>query len=226
MKVLSTRLAMRDGYLPEQFRRTIVEWLKAGPPSKDVGERYESEEITTKPTVLKAGYCTLETFILKRPDATYEACRLTHIYREQTWVTEVILKTTPQSENKVYINIDCLGDTTGFDEIPTVRTEIIRAFVRDGWIREDILPISVEPITSPRGELCNKPRLVAACSLSRLRLLFPKNFGLRPAIFGSPVYATLLLGLKGSIFIHETQTEDKGASCALSSCIGIRSFTF
>lgn len=58
--------------------------------------------------------------------------------------------------------------------------------------------------TSPRGELCNKPRLVAACSLSRLRLLFPKNFGLRPAIFGSPVYATLLLGLKGSIFIHET----------------------
>lgn len=109
MKVLSTRLAMRDGYLPEQFRRTIVEWLKAGPPSKDVGERYESEEITTKPTVLKAGYCTLETFILKRPDATYEACRLTHIYREQTWVTEVILKTTPQSENKVYINIDCLG---------------------------------------------------------------------------------------------------------------------
>lgn len=47
-------------------------------------------------------------------------------------------------------------------------------------------------------------RLVAACSLSRLRLLFPKNSGLRPAIFGSPVYATLLLGLKGSIFIHET----------------------
>ena len=35
MKVLSTRLAMRDGYLPEQFRHTIVEWLKAGPPSKD-----------------------------------------------------------------------------------------------------------------------------------------------------------------------------------------------
>ena len=56
MKVLSTRLAMRDGYLPEQFRHTIVEWLKAGPPSKEVGERYETEEITTKPTVLKAVY--------------------------------------------------------------------------------------------------------------------------------------------------------------------------
>ena len=97
MKVLSTRLAMRDGYSPEQFRHTIVEWLKAGPPSKEVGERYETEEITTKPTILKAGYCTLETFILKRLDETYEACKLTHIYREQTWVTEAILKTTPQS---------------------------------------------------------------------------------------------------------------------------------
>lgn len=153
MKVLSTRLAMRDGYLPEQFRRTIIEWLKAGPPSKEVGERYETEEITTKPTILKAGYCTLETFILKRPDATYEACKLTHIYREQTWVTEAILKTTPHSESKVYINIDCLGDTTGFDEIPTVRTEIIRAFVKDGWLKEDILPISAEPIMLTGAEV-------------------------------------------------------------------------
>ncbi len=153
MKVLSTRLAMRDGYLPEQFRHTIVEWLKAGPPSKEVGERYEIEEITTKPTILKAGFCTLETFILKRPDATYEACKLTHIYREQTWVAEAILKTTPQSESKVYINIDCLGDTTGFDEIPTVRTEIIRAFVKDGWLREDILPISAEPIMLTGAEV-------------------------------------------------------------------------
>lgn len=153
MKVLSTRLAMRDGYLPEQFRRTIIEWLKAGPPSKEVGERYETEEITTKPIILKAGYCTLEPFILKRPDATYEACKLTHIYREQTWVTEAILKTTPQSESKVYINIDCLGDTTGFDEIPTVRTEIIRAFVKDGWLKEDILPISAEPIMLTGAEV-------------------------------------------------------------------------
>ena len=153
MKVLSTRLAMRDGYLPEQFRRTIIEWLKAGPPSKEVGERYETEEITTKPTILKAGYCTLETFILKRPDATYEACKLTHIYREQTWVTEAILKTTPHSESKVYINIDCLGDTTGFDEIPTVRTEIIRAFVKDAWLKEDILPISDEPIMLTGAEV-------------------------------------------------------------------------
>lgn len=146
MKVLSARLAMKDGYSPEQFRHTIVEWLKAGPPSKEVGERYETEEIMTKPTVLKAGYCTLETFILKRSDATYEACKLTHIYREQTWVTEVILKATPQSESKVYINIDCLGDTTGFDEIPTVRTEVIRAFVKEGLLKEDVLPISAEPV--------------------------------------------------------------------------------
>ena len=85
MKVLSAWLAMKDGYRPEQFRHTIAEWLKAGPPSKEIGERYESEEISVKPTTLKAGYCTLESFILTRPDATYEASRLIHIYREQTY---------------------------------------------------------------------------------------------------------------------------------------------
>lgn len=47
MKVLSTRLAMRDGYLPEQFRRTIVEWLKAGPPSKDASFNEEVAEKNT-----------------------------------------------------------------------------------------------------------------------------------------------------------------------------------
>lgn len=67
MKVLSARLAMKDGYAPEQFRHTIAEWLKAGPPSKEVGERYETEEISANPTTIKAGYCTLETFILTRP---------------------------------------------------------------------------------------------------------------------------------------------------------------
>ncbi len=46
MKILSTRLAMRDGYLPEQFRRTIVEWLKAGPPSKDASFNKEVAEKT------------------------------------------------------------------------------------------------------------------------------------------------------------------------------------
>lgn len=145
MKVLSARLAMKDGYAPEQFRHTIAEWLKAGPPSKEVGERYETEEISANPTTLKAGYCTLETFILTRPDAVYEACRLTHIYREQTWVTEVILKET-EPDCKVYININCLGDTTGFNEIPTVRTEVIRAFVKEGLLKEDVLPISAEPV--------------------------------------------------------------------------------
>lgn len=145
MKVLSARLVMKDGYSPEQFRHTITEWLKAGPPSKEVGERYETEEISAKPTTLKAGYCTLESFILSRLDAVYEACRLTHIYREQTWVTEVILKET-ELDSKVYININCLGDTTGFNEIPTVRTEVIRAFVKEGLLKEDVLPISAEPV--------------------------------------------------------------------------------
>ena len=56
MKVLSARLAMKDGYSPDHFRHTIAEWLKAGPPSKEVGERYETEEISAKPTTLKAGY--------------------------------------------------------------------------------------------------------------------------------------------------------------------------
>lgn len=44
MKVLSTRLTMRDGYSTNQFRETIVKWLKDGPPSKEVGERFEQQD--------------------------------------------------------------------------------------------------------------------------------------------------------------------------------------
>ena len=148
MKVLSTRLTMRDGYSTKQFRETIVKWLKDGPPSKEVGERFEQQDFL-RPSTLKAGYCTLETFTLKKDDAEYTACRLTHIYRDQTWVTDIIQKTGP-SETKVYININCLGDTTRFDETPTIRTEVIRAFVKSGWVRVEELPISVEPLMLTR----------------------------------------------------------------------------
>lgn len=175
MKVLSARLAMKDGYSPKQFRHTITEWLKAGPPSKEVGERYEAEEISAKPTTLKAGYCTLESFILTRPDAIYETCRLTHIYREQTWVTEVILKET-ESESKVYININCLGDTTEFNEIPTVRTEIIRAFVKSGWLKEDILPISADPVMLTGKEVNIVVNAINGSYRGSLPLVFVSKF--------------------------------------------------
>lgn len=175
MKVLSARLAMKDGYSPKQFRHTITEWLKAGPPSKEVGERYETEEISAKPTTLKAGYCTLESFILTRPDAIYETCRLTHIYREQTWVTEVILKET-ESESKVYININCLGDTTEFNEIPTVRTEIIRAFVKSGWLKEDILPISADPVMLTGKEVNIVVNAINGSYRGSLPLVFVSKF--------------------------------------------------
>lgn len=148
MKVLSTKLTMRDGYSTKQFRETIVKWLKDGPPSKEVGERFEQQDFL-RPSTLKAGYCTLETFTLKKDDAEYTACRLTHIYRDQTWVTDIIQKKGP-SETKVYININCLGDTTRFDETPTIRTEVIRAFVKSGWVRVEELPISVEPLMLTR----------------------------------------------------------------------------
>ena len=72
VKVLSARLAMKDGCSPKQFRHTITEWLKAGSPSKEVGERYETEEISAKPITLKAGYCTLESFI-------YSSDRMRHM---------------------------------------------------------------------------------------------------------------------------------------------------
>jgi len=149
MKVLSTWLDMKENYPSERFRHTIAEWLKAGPPSKGGGVQYETKEVSTTPIVLKAGYCTLEAFVLKRINTTYEACRLTHIFREQKWIIEVILMTT-HSQNRVFININCLGDTTKFNEIPIIRTEIIRAFIRDGWLKEDILPINSEAIMLTR----------------------------------------------------------------------------
>lgn len=149
MKVLSTRLAMRDGYTPDQFRHTVAEWLKSGPPSKDAGERYESVASATKQIKIKEGYCTLETFELKRNEELFDVCRLTHIYRDQTWVTDIILR-TGQSDIRVYINIECLGNTARFNEIPTVRTQVIRAFVQSGWLKEDKLPITAQPIMLTR----------------------------------------------------------------------------
>lgn len=144
MKRLSTRLAMKDGYSAETFRNTIVEWLKAGPPTRGVGELFETEDFAN-PKTISAGYCTLETFHLTKEKTDYEACKLTHIYREQTWVTEIILEVKP-SNPKVYFNIECLGDITRFTEIPTVRTDVIRTFIKSGWVKENCLPITAEPI--------------------------------------------------------------------------------
>lgn len=144
MKKLSTWLAMKEGYPIEQFHETIIEWLKAGPPSKEVGERFKTHDIS-KPTVERAGYCTLEFFPLTKESTAYYACKLTHIYREQTWVTEIILEAMSDKQ-KVYINVECQGDTTRFNEIPTVRTDVIRAFIQSGWVKETILPITAEPI--------------------------------------------------------------------------------
>lgn len=215
MKVLSTRLTMRDGYSTKQFRETIVKWLKDGPPSKEVGERFEQQDFL-RPSTLKAGYCTLETFTLKKDDAEYTACRLTHIYRDQTWVTDIIQKTGP-SETKVYININCLGDTTRFDETPTIRTEVIRAFVKSGWVIVEELPISVEPLMLTRERVGLAVKVINGEYNGSLPVVYVSKF------FGSAGHEVdiqrLAKDLSGiAIFLAEEDDNylENGRSCDLS----------
>lgn len=75
----------------------------------------------------------------------YTVFRLSHIYYLQTWDTDVIAEDNGKSK-AITIHINCTGDTSLLDKVPITRTEIIRAFIKDGRIEQGILPIQTTPI--------------------------------------------------------------------------------
>ena len=63
------------------------------------------------------------------------------LYYEQLWITEIILKAT-DAANTLYIHVECNGDTTRFEKVPIIRTDIIRAFVNSKYIAPTEIPIT------------------------------------------------------------------------------------
>ncbi len=151
MKILSTKLPLKVEVTKEQIYQTIVQWLKESKPCKAVGEKFEQAENKDDVRIIE-GYATIETLTGKRNDVQYLAVRLTHIYKEQTWETEIIYGESA-TEKSVTIHIHCSGDTTLFKKPPIVRTEIIRAFIADGRVKNTKLPIQATPIYADYGML-------------------------------------------------------------------------
>ena len=146
MRVVSTQLRMTGNFTSEDYFSVIIKWLKNSSPCRGVGELFEQSD-SKESTRLVAGYCTLETVTADKDGAHYNLAKLSHIFRDQTWETEIILKSS-ESGNDLFIHVDCLGDATRFDAIPNIRSEVIRAFVQSGKVLPDELPIQSTPIAA------------------------------------------------------------------------------
>ncbi len=144
MKILSTKLSLKTEVTKEQVYQTIIRWLKENKPCAAVGEQFEQIENKDDVRIVE-GYATIETLTGKRNDTQYLAVRMTHIYREQTWETEILYGESA-TEKSVTIHVNCSGDTTLFKKTPIARTEIIRAFISDGMIKNEKLPMQATPI--------------------------------------------------------------------------------
>ena len=144
MRILSTKLPLKDDVTKEQIYKTIIRWLKDNKPCKVAVEKFEQAENKDDVRFVE-GYVTLETLTGKRNETQYLAVRLTHIYKEQTWETELLYGESA-TEKSVTIHVHCSGDTTLFKKPPIVRTEIIRAFIADGVVKNGKLPIQATPI--------------------------------------------------------------------------------
>ena len=146
MRVVSTQLRMTGNFTSEDYFSVIIKWLKNSSPCRGVGELFEQSD-SKESTRLVAGYCTLETVTADKDGAHYNLAKLSHIFRDQTWETEIILKSS-ESGKDLFIHVDCLGDATRFDAIPNIRSEVIRAFVQSGKVLPDELPIQNTPIAA------------------------------------------------------------------------------
>ncbi len=148
MRVLSTKLPMTDAFTESNFFDIIVKWLKNAGPCKPIGEAFEKCDKKAK-THLQDTYCTIDTFSTEKDEALFSLFKLEHVFHEQTWTTEVILKV--ENKNKtVYFHIDCSRDATRFDEAPDIRTDVIRTFINSSFTKQPKVPITASPIeTTP-----------------------------------------------------------------------------
>lgn len=150
MRILSTRLPIKDETTKEQIYETIIKWLKSGAPSRAVGEKFEQCADKTSLRIVD-GYCTVESMETEKNSKRYVVFRMSHIYHEQTWDTDVIFEAG--KEKHVIIHVNCSGDTTLFDKVPKLRTEIIRSFIRAGFIKQGDFPIQTTPIIADDDKL-------------------------------------------------------------------------
>lgn len=112
MKILSTKLPLKSEVTKEQVYQTIIRWLKDSKPCAAAGEQFERAENKDNVRIVD-GYATIETLTGKKNDTQYVAIRLTHIYREQTWETEILYGESA-TEKSVTIHVNCSGDKTTF----------------------------------------------------------------------------------------------------------------
>lgn len=149
MRIISTKMPLQDTITTEQICRIIVKWLKAGAPSNGVGIKFEQSE-NKFPARIVDGYCTLETIEAEKNGKQYSVFKLSHIYHDQTWDTDIIVE-ADDNDKCITIHVSCSGDTTLFDKVPKLRTEIIRVFIKAGIIKQGKLPIQTTPIYADYG---------------------------------------------------------------------------
>lgn len=144
MKVLSAKLKMQEAFSEKVFFEIIINWLKAAGPCKAVGERLEYC-LDRCEAHFEAEYCKADTFLVKKDGITLTLFKLEQVFYEQIWTIEAILKEQGNIK-EVFFHVDCSGNTARFDEIPEMRSEVIRVFVNSGYVLQPQIPITENPI--------------------------------------------------------------------------------
>ena len=144
MRVLSTKLPMTETFTEKELYGVIIKWLKNAGPCKPIGEAFETCDRKTT-AHLNDTYCTIDTFVTKKEEVLFYLFKLEHVFHEQTWTTEVILK-IEGARREVFFHIDCSRDATRFDEAPDIRTDVIRTFINSGFVKHPQVPITATPI--------------------------------------------------------------------------------
>ena len=178
MRVLSTKLSMVDNFSSELFYRIIVQWLQNAGPCRPIGDAFA--RCSSKEKVhLQEHYCTADTFTARRGDNCFYLFKLEHVFHEQTWTTEVIFQEALASKT-VFFHIDCSRDATRFDEAPDIRTDVIRAFVKSGSVKQVAIPITSEPIEVTQE--------LEQCIISAVKGHYTEEM---PMVFITPFFGTM-----------------------------------
>ncbi|WP_304408330.1 hypothetical protein, partial [Bacteroides acidifaciens] len=144
MKVLSTRLELINEFNEKEMNSVIIRWLKGNEPCKAIGTEYENT-VDKSAVHLTDEYCLIDTFKTRNESGDYFLFKFEQTYYEQIWITEIILKST-DAEKVLYIHVKCNGDTTRFEKVPIIRTDIIRAFIDSKYIKPTAIPITAQPV--------------------------------------------------------------------------------
>lgn len=144
MRVLSAKLDMQNCFNPEDFYSIIAKWLKNAGPCKTIGEELEQSSYKAD-FQSQTEYCKANNYVFKKPNIMYTVFKLEQIFHEQTWYTEVILQETNDLKT-VYFHVSCSRDLTRFDDVPEIRTAVIRFFVESGFIKHSEIPVKTSPV--------------------------------------------------------------------------------